>query len=284
MVAFIIDGKKISSDIKAEVTLEVVTLKEQGIEPCLAVALVGDDPASVTYFDRKAEGCKEAGIIIVKEELPAFTTQGELVSLLKDWGRDDAINGKVVEFPLPNHIDPEVVKKAINPSKDVDGLRDDSPYDPCTAQGIMELLRRYNIVLKGMLAVVAGRGPTVGKPTARLLEEAGATVLTCHRYTKDPERFYQEADILVTATNKPRHITGDMIKPGAVVIDAGNFPFGAGRCGNVVFEEAVEVASAITPNPGGVGPMTVAMILRATVDAAKKQAGIAFSDPVLHSV
>jgi methylenetetrahydrofolate dehydrogenase (NADP+)/methenyltetrahydrofolate cyclohydrolase len=280
MSAAIIDGKKVSSDIKAELTAEVVELKKQGIEPCLAVALVGDDPASHVYVRNKEEACALIGIRSIKEQLPASTSQEELLALVKSWNEDKSINGILVQSPLPKQIDEHEVLLAIDPAKDVDGwhpfnvgqlMVGQSVFESCTPSGIIELLKRYNIEIGGSQAVVVGRSNIVGKPVALLLLHNNATVEICHSKTRDLAAETRRADILIAAIGKPKFITADMIKPGAAVIDVGMNRTEAGLCGDVDFENAKEVAGAITPVPGGVGPMTIAILMRNTVTAAKKQ-------------
>jgi len=277
----IIDGKKVSSDIKAELAAEVVELKKQGVEPCLAVALVGDDPASHVYVRNKEEACKLVGIRSIKEQLPASTTQEELLALVKSWNEDDSVNGILVQSPVPEQIDEHAVLLTIDPAKDVDGwhpfnvgqlMVGESTFESCTPSGIIELLKRYDIEMAGAKAVIVGRSNIVGKPVALLLLHNDATVEICHSKTKDLAAETRTADILVAAIGRAKFITGEMVRPGAAVVDVGMNRTEEGLCGDVDFEAVKEVAGAITPVPGGVGLMTVAMLMKNTVTAAKQQA------------
>ncbi|MDP1809234.1 MAG: bifunctional methylenetetrahydrofolate dehydrogenase/methenyltetrahydrofolate cyclohydrolase FolD [Actinomycetota bacterium] len=283
MAATIIDGKKVSADIKAELKMEVAQLKSRGIEPCLAVALVGDDPGSHIYVRNKEEACALIGIRSIKEQLPASTSQEDVLALVESWNQDKAIDGILVQSPLPKQIDEHRVLLAIDSAKDVDGwhpfnvgqlMIGESIFESCTPSGIIELLKRYDIEIAGSQAVVVGRSNIVGKPVAMLLLHNNATVEICHSKTRDLAAETRRADILIAAVGKPKFITADMIKPGAAVIDVGMNRTEAGLCGDVDFAGAKEVAGAITPVPGGVGPMTIAMLMRNTVQAAKAAAGI----------
>ncbi len=280
-MAQIIDGKKVSMDIKNELALEVAELKKQGIEPCLAVALVGDDPASHVYVRNKEQACELVGIKSIKAQLPASTTQDELLALVKKWNEDDSVNGILVQSPVPSQIDEHSVLLTIDPAKDVDGwhpfnvgqlMVGESTFESCTPSGIIELLKRYNIQMAGKKAVVVGRSNIVGKPVALMLLHNDATVEICHSKTADLAAETRTADILVAAIGRPKFITADMVKEGAAVIDVGMNRTDEGLCGDVDFEAVKEVASAITPVPGGVGLMTVAILMKNTVTAAKNQA------------
>lgn len=281
MSATIIDGKKVSSDIKRELADEVLALKKTGIKPGLAVVLVGEDAASQVYVNNKEQACELIGIKSLKHTLPASTSQEELLLLVEDLNADDGVDGILVQLPLPKHIDEHAVLLAIDPSKDVDGFHPmnvgqlmigEAIFQPCTPSGIIELLKRYNVEISGSHAVVVGRSNIVGKPAAMLLLHNNATVEICHSRTKDLAAETRRADILVAGIGKPKFITADMVKPGAAVIDVGVNRTESGLCGDVDFDSVKEVASAITPVPGGVGPMTIAMLMRNTVEAAKARA------------
>jgi methylenetetrahydrofolate dehydrogenase (NADP+)/methenyltetrahydrofolate cyclohydrolase len=294
--AKLIDGKVYAERLRAEVAEEVAALKaSHGIQPGLAVVLVGDDPASQIYVRSKGEQSLAAGMHSVTHRLPADTTQHELLRLVAELNVDPLIHGILVQLPLPKPLDEQAVLAAINPDKDVDGLHvvnagrlanGQAALTPCTPMGCMILLRDTVGDLTGLRAVVVGRSVLVGRPIAQLLLQADCTVTIAHSRTKDLPAVCREADILVAAVGRPRMIKGDWIKPGAAVIDVGinRVPFddpvkaAAGRTkvvGDVDFKEAAQVAGWLTPAPGGVGPMTVAVLLRNTVTAAKRQAGIA---------
>ncbi len=290
MSARIIDGKQISADIRQELLEETWRLRaERGVTPGLAVILVGEDPASQSYVTAKERACHETGIFSDDNRLPASTTQEELLALIAEKNADPRIHGILVQLPLPRHIDPDAVIAAISPEKDVDGFSPVSlgrlmlgqpTFISCTPHGIIQLLLRTGVKTDGAHVVVVGRSNIVGKPVANLLfqKAAGgnATVTVCHRHTRDLPSFTRQADILVAAAGSPGAITGDMVKPGAVVIDVGvnrvadpTAPRGYRLKGDVVFDEVKEVASMITPVPGGVGPMTITMLLYNTVLSAK---------------
>lgn len=290
MSARIIDGKQISADIRQELLEETGRLRaERGVTPGLAVILVGEDPASQSYVTAKERACHETGIFSDDNRLPASTTQEELLALIAEKNADPRIHGILVQLPLPRHIDTDAVIAAISPEKDVDGFSPVSlgrlmlwqpTFISCTPHGIIQLLLRTGVKTDGAHVVVVGRSNIVGKPVANLLfqKAAGgnATVTVCHRHTRDLPSFTRQADILVAAAGSPGAITGDMVKPGAVVIDVGvnrvadpTAPRGYRLKGDVVFDEVKEVASMITPVPGGVGPMTITMLLYNTVLSAK---------------
>ncbi len=277
-MARIIDGKTVSQHLRGEIAKEVEALqKETGIAPGLAVVLVGDDPASAVYVRNKKRACEETGICSSVFELPAETTEDELLALLEKLNNDDEIDGILVQLPLPRHISEEKVIAAIDPSKDVDAFHAENvgkimlgKYDflPCTPAGVMELLRYYDIPVAGKDCVVVGRSNIVGKPQAMLLLAQNGTVTICHSRTENLIEKTKNADILVVAVGRPDFITGEMIKPGATVIDVGINRKADGKlCGDVHFESARKVAGAITPVPGGVGPMTITMLLKNTVKA-----------------
>lgn len=290
MSAQIIDGKQISADIRNELKEEVQKLQsENGVTPGLAVILVGEDPASKSYVTAKERACQETGIYSDDNRLPATTTQEELLALIQQKNADPRIHGILVQLPLPKHIDSEAVIAAISPEKDVDGFSPVSlgklmlgqpTFLSCTPHGIIQLLLRSGVKTDGAHVVVVGRSNIVGKPVANLLfqKAAGgnATVTICHTRTKDLPSFTKQADILIAAAGVPHTITAGMVKPGAVVIDVGvnrvedpTAPKGYRLKGDVDFDDIKETASMITPVPGGVGPMTITMLLYNTVLSAK---------------
>jgi len=280
----IIDGNKIAQDIRNEVRRSAISLKEQkGIIPGLAVVLVGEDPASQVYVGKKAKACAEVGFLSREYKLPADTSEIRLLEIIAELNKDQLIHGILVQLPLPKHIYTEKIIAAIDPHKDVDGFH---PYNvgglvsgnplfiPCTPRGIMELIARTGIDLKGKEAVVVGRSNIVGKPMALLLLAQHATVTICHSRTKDLPSVTRRADILIAAIGKAQMIKADMVKDGAIVIDVGVNRLENGKlAGDVDFNEVAPKASYITPVPGGVGPMTIAMLMKNTLDAALSSAG-----------
>lgn len=279
MSAAIIDGKKLAAAVKAEAAAEVQQLKEQGVMPCLAVLLVGEDPASQVYVRGKANDCTECGIESRVIRLDAATTQEELLAQIEALAADDAVHGILVQLPLPAHIDEAAVIAAIPPEKDVDGftpvnagrlLTGEPCFAPCTPAGCLRMIQSTGIDITGKRAVVVGRSNIVGKPAALLLLAENATVTVCHSRTRNLADICSEADILVAAVGRQGFITGDMIKPGAVVIDVGINRGADGKLhGDVDFAAASEKAAFITPVPGGVGLMTRAMLMKNTVAAAR---------------
>ncbi len=278
--AQLIDGKRIAAEIRQEVKAEVAELRERNVVPGLTVVLVGEDPASQTYVRSKQRACEEVGIRSEVRKLPDHTSQTQLMKLIDELNQDPAVHGILVQLPLPGHIDADAVLRTIDPAKDVDGFHPTNVgclwtglsyqgFVPCTPAGVMELLRRTGIDPRGLDAVVVGRSNIVGKPMAALLLEANATVTICHSRTQNLRDQCRRADILVVAVGKPRFISGDWIKPGAVVIDVGINRVDGRLCGDVD-ESAWEVAGFLTPVPGGVGPMTIAQLLKNTVLAAKR--------------
>ena len=287
----IIDGKELAANLRAEIAAQVAELKaKQGITPGLAVILVGDNPASVSYVTAKEKACAEAGMYSREIRLPAETGEAELVRLIGELNADPAIHGILVQLPVPKHIREQAVIDAIAPEKDVDGF---TPVNvgrmmigrkcflPCTPHGIIKLIEFAGMDIRGKHAVVIGRSNIVGKPVAALLsrKEANATVTVCHTGTPDIGIFTRQADIVVVAAGRPNTVTGDMLKPGAVVIDVGvnripdaTRPKGFRLVGDADFESCAKVASAITPVPGGVGPMTITMLLLNTLEAARRDA------------
>lgn len=274
----LLSGKEVSARIKGELKEEVAELKKQGIFPGLAVIIVGDDPASRVYVNSKKKNCEELGIYSEEHALPENTSEEELLSLIDKLNKKKEINGILVQLPLPKQINEENIINAIDPKKDVDAFHPVNVgkimvgnYDfvPCTPAGVMELIKESGIDVCGKECVVVGRSNIVGKPQAMLLLHQNGTVTICHSRTKDLKETVKRADILVVAVGKPNFITGDMIKPGAVVIDVGiNRLEGKKLVGDVDFESCEKVAGAITPVPGGVGPMTIAMLMKNTVKAA----------------
>jgi len=290
MPAKIIDGKEIAREIREEIRGKVLALAAKGIVPGLGVILVGEDPASVSYVTAKEKACAEAGMASFERRLPASTTQAELLAVVKAYNEDSKIHGILVQLPVPAHIDEKAVIAAISPEKDVDGftpinvgrmMLEEPCYLPCTPNGVIELIKRSGVQTKGVHAVIVGRSNIVGKPLMNLLirKSINATVTLCHTGTKDLASYCKTADILIACAGKAGLVTGDMIKPGACVIDVGvnrvedpKASKGYKLKGDVDFETAAEVAGWITPVPGGVGPMTITMLLSNTVEAASRLA------------
>lgn len=280
-MAQIINGKEVSAQVRADAAAEVAQLKGSGIAPGLAVVIVGDDSASRVYVNNKKKACAEVGIYSEEYALPASTTQEELLALVQTLNRKKDINGILVQLPLPKHLDEKAVIEEIDPIKDVDAFHaanvgrimiGDFHFLPCTPAGVMELLRSAKIEIAGKNCVVIGRSNIVGKPMAMLLLHQNGTVTICHSKTKNLPEVCQNADILVAAVGIPKFVKANMVKPGAVVIDVGMDRDEAGKlCGDVDFAEVEPVASYITPVPGGVGPMTIAMLMKNTIMAARLQ-------------
>jgi methylenetetrahydrofolate dehydrogenase (NADP+)/methenyltetrahydrofolate cyclohydrolase len=291
MSARIIDGVAIGKVIRAEVATEVAKLREQGITPGLAVVLVGENPASQVYVRAKGRACEEAGMKSITVTLPVETSEADLLATVDRLNEDPEVHGMLVQLPLPKHINSDKVIHRISPAKDVDGfhpvnvgklvLGDKSGFRPATPFGVQQMLMRSGIETKGANVVVVGRSAIVGKPMANLLIQDGpggnATVTVCHSRSRDLPSITRGADILVVAIGKPEFVTRDMVKPGAVVIDVGinrvddaSSPKGYRLCGDVKYAEVAEVAGAITPVPGGVGPMTIAMLLMNTLQGVKQ--------------
>lgn len=274
----IIDGKKISQEIKDEVKEKVAQLKEKGVSVCLAVIQVGNNPASTVYVGNKKKACAYVGIESLAYELPEETTEEELLQLVRELNEKKEVNGILVQLPLPKHIDEDKVIRTISPKKDVDGFHPQSVgalsigqkgFVSCTPAGIIQLLKRSNIAIDGKECVIVGRSNIVGKPMALLLLRENGTVTVCHSHTADLKAVTRRADILVVAIGKTKMIDADYIKEGAVVIDVGMDRDENGKlCGDVDFESAKEKASAITPVPGGVGPMTIAMLMHNCLESA----------------
>lgn len=284
MKAQLIDGKLISAEIKAEAAEEAAALKEKGIEPCLAVVLVGDNSASKVYVSNKEKACAAVGIRSVSHVLPEATTEEELLKLIDELNADQSVHGILVQMPVPKHIDDRKVIMAISPDKDVDCFHPVNVgylhtgakgFLPCTPAGIIELIKRSGYSIAGKNCVVIGRSNIVGKPVAMLLMQENGTVTICHSKTQDLAGICRGADIIVSATGKVNTVTADMVKEGAIIIDVGMNRNAEGKlCGDVDFENVKEVAGAITPVPGGVGPMTIAMLMKNCNTAAKMQNGL----------
>lgn len=280
-MAQIIDGKQIAANVKAQVREEVATLKGKGYKPGLAVVLVGNNPASRVYVSNKEKDCAECGFASYEYALPEETTEAELLELVDKLNHDDTVNGILVQLPLPKQICEQTVLHAISPAKDVDAFHPenvghimigDFSFLPCTPAGVIEMLDASGIEIAGKHCVVIGRSNIVGKPMAMLLLHRSGTVTICHSKTKDLAAQTRQADILVAAVGKAGFVTADMVKEGAVVIDVGMNRNAEGKlCGDVCYDEVEKKASAITPVPGGVGPMTRAILMRNTLTAAKMQ-------------
>ncbi len=280
MSARVLDGKALAAQVKQEVAARVTAVKAKGVAPCLAVVLVGDDPASAVYVKSKTKDARECGIEAFDHRLPADVSQATLLALVAKLGADPAVHGILVQLPLPRHLDSDQVIEAIPPHKDVDGLHPDNlgrvaqgrpRFVACTPQGCMRLLALAGVQLAGANAVVLGRSVLVGKPVALLLTSANATVTLCHSKTRNLAEVVASADVVVAAIGKAELVRGSWIKPGAVVIDVGSNRMPDGKLiGDVEFAAAAERASAITPVPGGVGPMTRACLLENTVLAAER--------------
>ena len=285
MTAQILDGNALAQKLRAGFKQEADQLAAQGIRPGLAVILVGEDPASQVYVRNKVNACAQAGFHSEKHSYPADVEAATVFAKIAELNADPAIHGILVQLPLPKHFDADAVLEAIAPEKDVDGFRAENVgalmqgkpcFIPCTPYGAMKFFEDAGITLRGKEAVIVGRSNIVGKPMAMLLMHAGATVTICHSQTQDLKAHCRRADILVAAIGKPKMITGDMVKPGAVVIDVGinrlqDGPDAGKLCGDVDFDSAKEVAAYITPVPGGVGPMTITMLLANTLESAQRK-------------
>jgi methylenetetrahydrofolate dehydrogenase (NADP+)/methenyltetrahydrofolate cyclohydrolase len=284
--ATILDGKAIAAQIRSEVAERVKALVDRGVQPGLAAVLVGEDEGSRIYLGSKHKACADVGMRSEQIDLPSYVTEGELLATIRRLNRDPEIHGIVVQLPIPRHISELAVQSTIDPAKDVDGLhplnvglmvRGDPSFPPATPYGIVELLLRSGVELEGAEVVVVGYGELVGAPLSIMLAQdsirGNATVTICHIKTRDLAAHTRRADILVAAAGEPQLVTADMVKPGAIVIDVGVHRTEAGLVGDVRFDEVREVAGAITPVPGGVGPMTTAMLLLNAVTAAEALAG-----------
>ncbi len=280
----LIDGKQISAQIKAEAAEEAAALRARGITPCLAVVLVGENPASQVYVNNKKKACAAVGIRSVSHVLPEDTSEGELLDLIAMLNDDKSIHGILVQMPVPKQIDERRVILAMDPKKDVDCFHPinvgnlhtgGKGFLPCTPAGIIELIRRSGHTIEGKHCVVIGRSNIVGKPAAMLLMRENGTVTICHSRTRNLAEICRGADIIVSAVGKVNTVTADMVKDGAIIIDVGMNRNEAGKlCGDVDFENVKEIAGAITPVPGGVGPMTIAMLMKNCITAAKIQNGL----------
>lgn len=283
-MAQIIDGRAVSCAVKEGVAKKVEELKSKGINPCLAVIIVGNDPASRTYVNNKKKACEVTGIISKEIALDESTTTEELLNVVEELNNDGSVHGILCQLPVPKHIDKNRILAAISPDKDVDAfhainvgklLQGVQSFQPCTPAGVIRMLDYYNIPVEGKNCVVIGRSDIVGKPMAVLLMQKNGTVTVAHSKTKNLKDVTSKADILVSTVGKANFVTADMVKDGAVVIDVGINRNAEGKlCGDVIFDEVEKKASYITPVPGGVGPMTVSMLLENTVTAAKIQNGI----------
>lgn len=285
MTARILDGKALADRVRGEVALQADALRGQGVVPCLAVILVGSDPASSVYVRNKVAACEKAHIQSLRFDYPADVDPAVVMARLEALNADDSVHGILVQLPLPAQFDEAAVLRAIRIDKDVDGFHAENVgrlsqgqpgFIPCTPYGVMKMLESENVPLSGAEVVVVGRSNIVGKPIAKLLTNAGATVTVCHSRTRDLAAHLRRADIVVAAVGKPRMITADMIRPGAVVIDVGinrieSGPDAGKLCGDVDFASVREVAGLITPVPGGVGPMTITMLLANTVESAERR-------------
>ena len=282
-MAKIIDGKVISASVKKRVQDEVTDLKQKGVTVGLAVIIVGEDPASKVYVSNKKKACEALGIISEEYALPESTTNEELLALINELNRKPSINGILCQLPLPKHLDEKLIINSIDPNKDVDAFHPfnvgkimigDFHFLPCTPAGVMEMLEYEGIDVAGKNCVVIGRSNIVGKPMNMLLLHKNGTVTVCHSKTKNLAEICKKAEILVAAVGRPNFVTADMVKPDAVVIDVGINRVDGKLCGDVDFENVSKIASAITPVPGGVGPMTIAMLMQNTLTAAKIQNGL----------
>lgn len=288
MSAVIMDGKAISKEIQAEIATEVASFIEQsGVTPCLAAVLVGDDPASEVYVRNKHRACERVGIASQMHKLPASTSQDELLQLISQLNAQDDVHGILIQLPLPDSIDTLQVLDAVDPGKDVDAFHPENVglisqgrprFLPCTPHGVQQILDRCGIEMSGKHAVIVGRSDIVGKPMSMLLtaknstrgpQAANATVTLCHSRTQNLHEVCRSADVIVAAIGVPKFITADMVKPGAVVVDVGINRTNDGLCGDVDFDTVKEIAGHLTPVPGGVGPLTVTMLMYNTLDAAK---------------
>jgi methylenetetrahydrofolate dehydrogenase (NADP+)/methenyltetrahydrofolate cyclohydrolase len=283
MAAIRIDGKAVAARVRAGAAVGAQQLRERGIAPTLAVVLVGDDPASAIYVRNKTKAAVEAHVDVADHKLPATTTQGELAALIEELNQQPDVDGILVQLPLPAQLDSEAIVRSIDPAKDVDGLHPSNLgylaqgkplFAPCTPRGCMHLLAEVGAEVAGARAVVIGRSLLVGKPMALLLANANATVTLCHSKTRDLADEVRRADIVVAAIGRAELVRGDWIKPGAVVLDVGMNRNADGKlCGDVEYPAAAERARAITPVPGGVGPMTIACLIENTVTAAQRRRG-----------
>lgn len=276
MEKIILDGKVVSQKVRESLKERIAALKEKGVNPCLATILVGDDPSSATYVRMKGNACEKLGIESKRIHLPHETTTEQLVATIEELNNDPKVHGILLQHPVPRHIDERKAFETISIEKDVDGVTSwgfgqtalgFGLYPSCTPAAIMEIMKHYGISPEGKHAVVVGRSPILGRPVSALLLNANATVTTCHSYTRNLPEILSQADIVVAAVGKPNFIKGEWLKEGVVVLDAGYNP---GNIGDADYDSCYEKASAITPVPGGVGPVTISMLLKHTVDAAER--------------
>ncbi|MBQ7961907.1 MAG: bifunctional methylenetetrahydrofolate dehydrogenase/methenyltetrahydrofolate cyclohydrolase FolD [Clostridia bacterium] len=275
-----IDGKEVSASVRNDITEKVTELSAKGVTPGLAVIIVGNDPASRVYVNNKKKGCEQTGMNSFEYALPEETTTDELIALIEKLNGEKDVHGILCQLPVPEHIDEEKVLNAISPDKDVDAfhpvncgkvMTGDYTFAPCTPAGMVEMLKYYNIPIAGKHCVIIGRSNIVGKPMAMLMLKENATVTVCHSRTQNLAEITKQADILVAAVGRPKFVTPDMVKDGAVVLDVGINRMEDGKlCGDVDFDAVCEKTSYITPVPGGVGPMTITMLLKNTLAAAEK--------------
>ncbi|QTC43999.1 bifunctional 5,10-methylene-tetrahydrofolate dehydrogenase/5,10-methylene-tetrahydrofolate cyclohydrolase [Bacillus sp. V3] len=274
----ILDGKRVATEVKESLRLRVSALKEKGIVPCLATVLVGDDSSSETYVKMKGNACRKIGMESRRIHLPKETTTRELLDVINELNSDDDVHGILLQHPVPKQIDERAAFEAISIEKDVDGVTSlgfgrtsfgFGEYPSCTPAAIMNIIDFYNVSVEGKHAVVIGRSPILGKPVSMMLLNRNATVTTCHSYTENLAEIVSQADIVVAAVGKPNFIKGEWVKEGAVILDAG---YNKGNIGDVDYDSCYEKAGAITPVPGGVGPVTISMLLKQTVDSAEKSA------------
>ena len=280
----LLNGKELAQKLQQEMTQEVTELKEKGLQPGLAVILVGEDPASQVYVRNKERAANNIGMYSVVYRLPEITSEADLIAKIEELNHDDKVHGILVQLPLPKHINEDLVLDTIDPAKDVDGFHPMNLGNlfagkptmiPCTPAGIMELIKLSGLDLAGKNAVIIGRSNIVGKPMAHLLLQANATVTICHSKTKDLPKVAKQADVLVVAIGRANFVTADFVKEGAVVIDVGiNRDENNKLTGDVKFDEVAPLTSFITPVPGGVGPMTITMLMRQTIDAAKRKENV----------
>lgn len=287
MSARILDGNALSATLRGQLAEEAAALSARGVQPCLAVILVGSDPASAVYVRNKVAACEKAGIRSLRFDYPAEADPCDVLARIAELNADPFVHGILVQLPLPAQFDEKAVLEAISVTKDVDGFHAENvgrlsqgqeAFFPCTPHGVMKMLEAAAVPVKGAHAVVIGRSNIVGKPMAMLLLQAGATVTVCHSQTRDLAEHTRRADILVAAVGRPNFVTGDMVRPGAAVIDVGinrlqEGPNAGKLCGDVDFESVRRVAGVLTPVPGGVGPMTITMLLANTVESARRVAG-----------
>ncbi len=280
MEPLLLDGKRVATEVKESLVSRVDALKEKGITPCLATILVGDDSSSATYVKMKGNACAKIGMESRKIHLPTETSTDELLNVIQELNEDASVHGILLQHPVPHQIDERAAFEAISIEKDVDGVTSlgfgqnslgFGEYPSCTPAAIMSIIDYYNVSLEGKHAVVVGRSPILGKPVSMMLLNKNATVTTCHSYTENLPDILSEADIVVAAVGKPSFIQGKWLKEGAVVLDAG---YNKGNVGDIDYESCYEKASAITPVPGGVGPVTISMLLKQTVESAEKYSAV----------